>query len=90
MQALFKDFKNMFGEMNKYSKSFLKYGLPIAAALYISAVFCFMSAGVFGQYYTLLRLGYEFLECGKEFFGAIAVPALFLEILFLADKIDRN
>lgn len=90
MQVLFKELHKNFKAMNRYSKAFIKFGAPFVAAMYISAVFCFAAAGNFAPYYPMMTLCFDFLEAAKETAGAIFVPALILQILFLAERIDNN
>lgn len=90
MQALFREVHTVFKGMNKYSRLILKFGLPFIAAVYFSALYLFLFAGQAGDYYPMLRLGFELLECGKELLGAIVIPALILQIFYLADAFDNN
>ena len=79
VKKLIKDFTSAVKGFNTYPKYFIR-----------SAAYCFITAGKFSAYDAAVRLGFELLACGKELIGAIVLPALFLEILFLAEKIDGN
>lgn len=90
MKKLIKDFTSAVKGFNTYSKYFIRCGVPLIFGAYLSAAYCFITAGKFSAYDATVRLGFELLACGKELIGAIMLPALFLEILFLAEKIDGN
>lgn len=90
MQDLFQEFIDCLRGMNNLSRHIFKFGLPVVTAMYASALFCRLAAGRLGPYYALRTLCLDFLESAKELLGAVCVCALTLQILFLAEKIDRN
>lgn len=90
MQALFKEVHTVIKSMNKYSKMILNFGVPFILAVYLGAAYLYVFAGVGGAYYSMMRLCFELLICGQELLGAIVIPALFLQILYLAEAFDNN
>ena len=70
--------------LNRSSRNILKYGMPVVYAMYALALIAYLARGC-GDYYTFSILCSDALECGKECVGAVAVPALLLEILSIAD-----
>lgn len=90
MQVLLKEVHTAFKSMNKYSKIILNFGIPFITAVYLSAAYLYVFAGVTGAYYAMIRLCFELLNCGKELLGAIVIPSIILQILYLADAFDNN
>ena len=84
MKAFFVELRAALSDINHTSRRILKYGMPVVYAMYVLALLAY-AARSFGDYYALSILCSDALECGKECLGAVAVPALLLEILSIAN-----
>lgn len=88
MQGLLSKISKLYFSMNKLSKYYIKFGSIIVFSLYLSALFCFIFAGKIGNYDYLMFTCNELLVCGKEMIGAVYVPALLVEIIVIAEKMQ--
>lgn len=82
--------KDLWKNMNLFSKILLIFGLIITSFFYIAAAFTFLTAGKIGDYYVLMRWCRDLTECGKEMLSVTLVPALLIDILHKAEKIPRT
>lgn len=90
MQAVFENIRKIYSEMNKISFYYIKYGNILVFTVAVLVIFCLVSAGRFGNYDYLFYMKNELLICLRELMGAIYVPALFIEIIHLAEKSENR
>lgn len=90
MQVLFAKLREFFGCFQPVVRKILRYGMPIVCTLYAGAFFCRAAAGTIGDGDKVLRLSCELFVCGKEMLGAVVIPALLLQIFYIAYAYDRG
>lgn len=81
--------KELWKNMNLFSKILLVFGIISGFIFYIAAAVTFITAGKIGDYYMMMRWCRDFLECGKEMLSVTLVPSLLIDILHKAEKIPR-
>lgn len=82
--------KELFKNMNLFSKKVFIFGIIIGALFYSAAAALYLTAGIHGDYYSFMRISADFAECAKELLSATLVPALLIDILHKADKVKDN
>lgn len=90
MQVLIAQLREFFGCFQPIVRKILRYGLPLVCALYAGGFFCRFAAGHIGNADQVLRLCEELLVCGKEMLGAVVIPALLLQLFYIAYAYDRG
>lgn len=82
--------KELWNNMNRFSKNLLKFGVICGVLFYTAAFIVFLCAGRSGDYYTLMRWFQDITECGKETLSVTLVPALLIDVLHKAEKIKEQ
>ena len=88
MSQIILNFKSSIKQMNKISRTYIKYGNIIVCAAACAFLFCCTIMGKFGNYDNLLYLRGELLILLRDMISAIYVPAIIIEILKIAFKND--
>ena len=73
--------KNGIAQMNKISRTYIKYGNLLVLTAFLLTAVCQAFLGRAGNYDELLYLRGEFYTLFRDSFAAIYVPALLTEIV---------
>lgn len=76
-------------QMNGLSRAYIRIGNLLAFSCAAAAVFCRLSAGRIGICDNMLWLGSELASLTRQLIETFHVPALLIEIIRLAGRIDR-
>lgn len=90
MQALFVKLREFFGCFQPTVRKILRYGMPLVVTLYAGAFFCRIAVGHLGDGDKVYHLCSELFVCGKEMLGAVVIPALLLQMFYIAYAYDRG
>ncbi len=88
IQKALSELHNTLHTMHRLPKLLLKYGGILVLLLFAASAAAYLCAGRLGDYYTLTILSSDLFACGKDTLAAALIPALLIEILLRAAKID--